>query len=129
MRLPSVIVFDHMSHIPQPMGMKHPAFALIRRLIDKRRTWIELSVTYDNIRRTVHPLTRREQGRPNVFKPRQNGCLPILSECAGVHTTQSGSFKGHSSVGLTTRPRAAQAPASVVDVDAAVRHEYPPHKV
>jgi predicted TIM-barrel fold metal-dependent hydrolase len=48
MRLPSVIVFDHMGHIPQPMGMKHPAFPLIRKLIDKGRTWVKLSVTYDN---------------------------------------------------------------------------------
>jgi predicted TIM-barrel fold metal-dependent hydrolase len=48
MRLPSIIVFDHMGHIPQPMGMKHPAFPLIRKLVDKGRTWVKLSVTYDN---------------------------------------------------------------------------------
>jgi len=48
MRLPSVIVFDHMGHIPQPMGMKHPAYGLIRRLVDKGRTWVKLSVTRDN---------------------------------------------------------------------------------
>jgi len=48
MRLPSVMVFDHMGHIPQPLGMQHPAFALIRRLVDKGRTWVKLSVTYDN---------------------------------------------------------------------------------
>jgi D-galactarolactone isomerase len=48
MRLPAVMVFDHMGHIPQPMGMKHPAFPLIRRLVDKGRTWVKLSVTSDN---------------------------------------------------------------------------------
>jgi predicted TIM-barrel fold metal-dependent hydrolase len=48
MRLPSIIVFDHMGHIPQPMGMKHPAFPLIRKLVDKGRTRVKLSVTYDN---------------------------------------------------------------------------------
>ncbi|MGH7972174.1 MAG: amidohydrolase family protein [Limisphaerales bacterium] len=47
-RLPSPIVFDHMGHIPQPMGIAHPAFALIRRLMDKGRTWVKLSVTYDS---------------------------------------------------------------------------------
>jgi predicted TIM-barrel fold metal-dependent hydrolase len=47
-RLPSVIVFDHMGHIPQPMGIKHPAFNVIRRMVDKGRTWVKLSVTYDN---------------------------------------------------------------------------------
>lgn len=43
-RIPSLIVFDHMGYLPQPMGLKHPAFALIRRLIDKGRTWVKLSV-------------------------------------------------------------------------------------
>lgn len=43
-RIPSSIVFDHMGYIPEPVGLKHPAFALIRRLIDKGRTWVKLSV-------------------------------------------------------------------------------------
>ena len=47
-RIPTPIVFDHMGHIPQPMGTRHAAFALIRQLIDKGRTWVKLSVTYDN---------------------------------------------------------------------------------
>jgi predicted TIM-barrel fold metal-dependent hydrolase len=47
-RLPSQIVFDHMGHIPQPMGVNHPAFKIIRGLVDKGRTWVKLSVTYDN---------------------------------------------------------------------------------
>jgi D-galactarolactone isomerase len=47
-RLPSTIVFDHMGHMPQPMGIAHPAFTIIRRLIDKGRTWVKLSVTYDS---------------------------------------------------------------------------------
>jgi D-galactarolactone isomerase len=47
-RIPSVIVFDHMGFIPQPIGLKHPAFALIRRLIDKGRTWVKLSVVPAN---------------------------------------------------------------------------------
>jgi D-galactarolactone isomerase len=47
-RLPSTIVFDHMGHVPQPAGLKHPVFNVIRRLVDKGRTWVKLSVTYDN---------------------------------------------------------------------------------
>ena len=43
-RIPSVIVFDHMGYVPEPMGTKHPVFALIRRLIDKGKTWVKLSV-------------------------------------------------------------------------------------
>ncbi len=48
MRLPSPIVFDHMAHIPQPMGIKDPSYALIRRLIDKGKTWVKLSITYND---------------------------------------------------------------------------------
>jgi predicted TIM-barrel fold metal-dependent hydrolase len=47
-RLPTTLVFDHMGHVPQPAGLSHPVFTVIRRLIDKRRTWVKLSVTYDN---------------------------------------------------------------------------------
>ena len=47
-RLPSTLVFDHMGHMPQPMGIDHPAFTIIRRLVDTGRTWVKLSVTYDS---------------------------------------------------------------------------------
>jgi len=45
-RLPSPIVFDHMGRLPQPAGIEHSAFAIIRRLIDKGRTWVKLSGAY-----------------------------------------------------------------------------------
>lgn len=47
-RLPSPIVFDHIGHIPGRSGTNHPAYTVMRRLIDKGRTWVKLSVTYDN---------------------------------------------------------------------------------
>ena len=47
-RLASPIVFDHMGHLPQPEGIAHPGFRIIRELIDKGRTWVKLSVTYDS---------------------------------------------------------------------------------
>ena len=47
-RLAAPIVLDHMGHLPQPEGIDHPAFGIIRRLIDKGRTWVKLSVTYDS---------------------------------------------------------------------------------
>ena len=47
-RLPSPIVFDHIGHIPGPAGTSHPAYSVMRRLIDKGRTWVKLSVTNDN---------------------------------------------------------------------------------
>jgi len=45
-RLPSTIVFDHMGRLPQPAGIDHPAFASIRRLIDRGRTWVKISGAY-----------------------------------------------------------------------------------
>jgi D-galactarolactone isomerase len=47
-RLPSAIVFDHLGHVPEPAGVNHPVFNVVRRLVDKGRTWLKLSVTYDN---------------------------------------------------------------------------------
>ena len=47
-RLPSQIVFDHMGHMPQPAGIEHPGYRIVRGLIDKGRTWVKLSVTYDS---------------------------------------------------------------------------------
>jgi D-galactarolactone isomerase len=45
-RLPSTIVFDHMGRLPQPAGIDHPAFAIVRRQIDAGRTWVKLSGAY-----------------------------------------------------------------------------------
>lgn len=43
-RLPTPIVFDHLAGIPGRAGTSHPAYAVVRRLIDKGRTWVKLSV-------------------------------------------------------------------------------------
>ena len=45
-RLPTPIVFDHLGRIPEPAGAQHPAFAVIRGLLDKGRTWVKLSGAY-----------------------------------------------------------------------------------
>lgn len=45
-RLRSPVVFDHMGHIPQPQGVDHPAFAVIRTMLDRGRTWVKLSGAY-----------------------------------------------------------------------------------
>jgi D-galactarolactone isomerase len=47
-RLPSQIVLDHMGHPTLPAGTEHESFAVMRRLIDKGRTWIKLSGAYFN---------------------------------------------------------------------------------
>ena len=43
--IPTVIVFDHLA-VLGPEGTKHPAFAVVRRLIDEGRTWVKLSGAY-----------------------------------------------------------------------------------
>jgi D-galactarolactone isomerase len=47
-RLPTPIVIDHLGRLPQPAGIAHPAFAVIRRLLDQGRTWIKLTGAYLN---------------------------------------------------------------------------------
>jgi len=44
-RLPTPIVFDHIARIPGRDGIRHPAYAVVRRLIDKGQTWVKLSVS------------------------------------------------------------------------------------
>jgi predicted TIM-barrel fold metal-dependent hydrolase len=46
-RLQCALVFDHMGHV-SPSGLDHPAYQIIRHLIDKGRSWVKLSVTFDN---------------------------------------------------------------------------------
>jgi predicted TIM-barrel fold metal-dependent hydrolase len=50
-RLPTTIVFDHMGKLTFPGGMKHPAYGVIRGLVDKGRTWVKLSGAYLDTRK------------------------------------------------------------------------------
>jgi D-galactarolactone isomerase len=45
-RVPSPVVLDHLAHVPQPDGVKHPLVARVLALIDKGRTWVKLSGAY-----------------------------------------------------------------------------------
>ena len=45
-RLPTAIVFDHMGKLTFPGGMEHPAYRVIRGLLDKGRAWVKLSGAY-----------------------------------------------------------------------------------
>jgi D-galactarolactone isomerase len=58
-RIVSPIVFDHMGRIPQPAAIKHPAFGIIMRLIDKGKTWVKLSGVYQDTK--VGPPTYADQ--------------------------------------------------------------------
>jgi len=45
-RLPVPIVFDHMGRIPAKDGTAHPAYGVVRRLLDRGQTWVKLSAAY-----------------------------------------------------------------------------------
>jgi predicted TIM-barrel fold metal-dependent hydrolase len=45
-RLPGTIVIDHLGRLPQPEGTAHPAYAIVRRLLDSGRGWVKLSGAY-----------------------------------------------------------------------------------
>jgi D-galactarolactone isomerase len=45
-RLPTQMVFDHMGRLPQPAPRDHPAYTIIRAMLDKGRTWRKLSGAY-----------------------------------------------------------------------------------
>ncbi len=47
-RLPCPMVFDHMGRMAPALGVEHPAFAIICRLIDQGRAWVKLSGAYLN---------------------------------------------------------------------------------
>jgi len=45
-RLPCQIVFDHLAHMPQPVGIGHPAFAVVVELLQNGKAWVKLSGAY-----------------------------------------------------------------------------------
>ena len=45
-RLPGTIVIDHMGRLPQPEGVAHAAYPIVRRLLDSGRGWVKLSGAY-----------------------------------------------------------------------------------
>lgn len=51
-RLPTPLVFDHLARLPLPMGTAHPAFALIRGLLEQGRAWVKLSGAYLDTRQS-----------------------------------------------------------------------------
>ena len=47
-QLPCPIVFDHFGRISGSVGVGHPAFRVIRKLIDANKAWVKLSSAYLN---------------------------------------------------------------------------------
>jgi predicted TIM-barrel fold metal-dependent hydrolase len=47
-RLPTPVVIDHMGRFPPVAGLNHPAFRIIRELLDRGRAWVKISGAYLN---------------------------------------------------------------------------------
>lgn len=47
-RLPCALVFDHMARLPVHEGTRHPAFDVVRGLVQRGRAWVKLSGAYLN---------------------------------------------------------------------------------
>ncbi|HTK00327.1 MAG TPA: amidohydrolase family protein [Bordetella sp.] len=47
-RLPCPIVFDHMARLPAGLGVRHPAWGIVRSLIDGGKCWVKLAGAYLN---------------------------------------------------------------------------------
>jgi len=45
-RLPVPMVFDHLGRLPLPEGTRHPAFDVMRGLVEEERAWVKLSGPY-----------------------------------------------------------------------------------
>jgi D-galactarolactone isomerase len=52
--LPVPVVFDHLAHVPQPNAVTHPAFAMVRELVQQGKAWVKLSGFY-NESKLGHP--------------------------------------------------------------------------
>jgi predicted TIM-barrel fold metal-dependent hydrolase len=45
-RLPCQIVFDHLAHVPEPIGVADPVFGVVVDLLQKGKAWVKLSGAY-----------------------------------------------------------------------------------
>ena len=46
-RVKGTLVIDHVGKFLEPVPVDHPAFAVLRRLLDNGRTWVKLSAPYE----------------------------------------------------------------------------------
>ena len=48
LRLPVTYVFDHLARLPVSHGTRHPAYAVVRELLQRGQAWVKLSCAYLN---------------------------------------------------------------------------------
>ena len=76
--LPTKVVIDHLGRIPQPDGIKHPAFAAVRRMLDEGRTWVKVTEPYEDSKLGLPYLT--------PAKLRELTCRPCRNASCGART-------------------------------------------
>lgn len=107
--LPCTIVIDHMGRMPQPEGVDHPAFDIVKRLLDSGRAWVKISGAYLDSRvgapdySDVHAVARAliryapdrcvwgsDWPHPTeaVSKPNDAALLDLLTDWAGNEDTR-----------------------------------------
>ncbi|MCJ2877459.1 amidohydrolase family protein [Rhizobium pusense] len=59
-RLPVTVVFDHLGRVPLPDGVKHSAFTVVSRLLEKGKAYVKLSSIYQDT--VVGPPTYEDMG-------------------------------------------------------------------
>lgn len=53
-RLPCDVVFDHMARLPVSTGRRHPAYGVVREMLDAGNAWVKLSGPYLDSERDGH---------------------------------------------------------------------------
>lgn len=56
-QLPVNVVFDHIGHMPTNLGVDHPGFHAMQRLLEEERCWVKLSGSYRITQEETPPYT------------------------------------------------------------------------
>lgn len=64
--LPTVIVFDHLGRIPQPAGIDHPGFKVVRDLIASGKAYTKISSPYPGHHKRAALLRRCRPSRQGI---------------------------------------------------------------
>lgn len=95
-RLPVPLVLDHMGLLREPEGRDRAAFAAVRRLLEKGRTWIKLSGAY------IRPVAGSDVGYTMDFEPADRVARALVK--AAPERMLWGSDWPHPGMGPTEKP-------------------------
>jgi D-galactarolactone isomerase len=115
-RLPTPLVIDHLARLPPSQGVNHPAYAVLRKLLDGGRTWMKPSGA-TSTRRGVPRLTlMRPSSRRRLPGPHPSGwsgAATGLTAARGTCQTMQ-SCSTSSRYGLQTRPLERRSSSTIL---------------